>query len=411
MDHFIQFNFISKKSGYITKLGNKHDYKSWVGDGEFIRYYTKAQKAVEMSEFNLFENINNLNNKEDVLKVYKSYLKKNINTSKSGLCGFIGGVYKENIDINKLSKEMQTKNNVFYEMVISTNDAMLNNIFVGNEKWKNLVENQLFKWLESDGLNFDRNNLEVYYAIHGNTDNPHIHLAFTEIENKRNLERKNFGISKNIFERKFSELKTSILNEYGRTKNDKNIYDELNEIRNLKLKFKKEFLDIESLEKDKIQILKKEYNESKNIWYSRLSTESKKVVLELRDKLLEQNKEFKKVYTEFYKTYEQYMNLDIKDKALKTVFIYKLKKEEKEFERKILNEILKQVVFFKEDKKYSNNSLSEKYKTSLDAFYRYENKKIKNIASKDTKKIKRLAYALFEAQNVKEYEKVKSIDY
>ncbi|WP_322959233.1 hypothetical protein RRG53_00430 [Mycoplasmopsis cynos] len=427
----ISFNFITPKSGFRTGLGNYRNYKDWVTSGFWVDYFTRKDKAVDMSTLDINEELNFLNKsniddevvKCEVLKTYREYLKANIKNAKSGLYGFKNGVFLQNVDVEHIKKRVSKLNVPFYDMVISSNDNMLKNGMIGKESWKRLVEDCLFKWLKSSGLGFDINNLELYYAIHGNTNNPHIHISFWESKIKRNKNRKTFGIQQKIISRKYKELKLDILKKFTIDEDFIKTNELIKKIRDLKINFKKQiiqnenyknFNEINDLE---IKALKNECKINKNKWYSHLTPGSQNTILKIKNELLKNNINFKTIYEDFYSTLNEYKNLKIESKKIQDSFLRTLKKEEREFERKINNTILKEVLKF--------NTLNLEFKKHTFIKHKNQTKNVRPYSSnfnnlyqkdfsnfnKDIIRLKRLAYQIFEAKNIEEYEKLKGITY
>ncbi|MGZ9762093.1 relaxase MobL [Mycoplasma sp. 394] len=410
---FIDFNFIAKDRYYKTDLGNKHDLNGWVRSGAWVDYYTKDQKVVDF-ENSKFNGLFGESYVDSLLDFYKENIKKNKGSSNSGMHAVIGGDYYENINTQGLKAKMQKFNGVMYEMVISSNDAMLSAGMVGNEKWKNLVSKNLMKWLQSSGLGFEKENLEIYYAIHGNTEHPHIHLSFFETKTKRNLGRKYYGITKNIAGKKFNELKKSILESFtdSLTSELDLINKELKNVRAMKVMFKKDLLNINKQEyNDAVFNLQKECKTTKNIWYSKLSKESKAFVDEVRNDLYKNSSNFKKVIDDFNDSLtdarEELKNIN--DKFLYEDFDLKLNKEAKEFNQKINNAIVKELITFKVDNKvaakYGSKNTKRIYGGGYQKLFNKVDKDIWNLDAKHRKLIS-LAYRIAKAKDLEEYENI-----
>ncbi|MCU9933017.1 hypothetical protein NWQ33_03820 [Mycoplasmopsis cynos] len=244
-------------------------------------------------------------------------------------------VFLQNVDVEHIKKRVSKLNVPFYDMVISSNDNMLKNGMIGKESWKRLVEDCLFKWLKSSGLGFDINNLELYYAIHGNTNNPHIHISFWETKIKRNKNRKTFGIQQKIISRKYKELKLDILKKFTIDEDFIKTNELIKKIRDLKINFKKQiiqnenyknFNEINDLE---IKALKNECKINKNKWYSHLTPGSQNTILKIKNELLKNNINFKTIYEDFYSTLNEYKNLKIESKKIQDSFFKDFKKRRK----------------------------------------------------------------------------------
>lgn len=420
---YISFNFITNDKGYYTGLNNYRNHKDWVENGFWVDYFIRKDKAVAMSELNaerekeLTSDLTLLGErkKNEILKTYREYLKANLDNPPSGLYAFKNGKYFKNIDIKEVKEASAKLKTPFYDMVISSNDDMLKNGMIGEDAWKKLIEDCLFKWLKSSGLGFDISNLEIYYAIHGNTNNPHIHISFWETKLKRNKDRKLFGIQQNITRRKFEELKLDILSKFTFDEDIEKINKLNNNLRNIKIKFEKKLIENENSRevkkefKSEIDEIKKECQINNNQWYSHLTPHSQKIILKIKETLMKNNHSFFMIYNNFYKTLNEYKKLEIDSQILKEEFMRRLLKEEKEFERKINNAILKEVLKFERsewlDKK--TNSTKNTYKNSFKKMFE------KDFAyyDKDTKYLKRLAYQFFESKSIEEYEKMKGISY
>ncbi|MCU9936621.1 hypothetical protein ONA24_03480 [Mycoplasmopsis cynos] len=176
----------------------------------------------------------------------------------------------------------------------------------------------------------------------------------------------------------------------------------------------KNFNEINDLE---IKALKNECKINKNKWYSHLTPGSQNTILKIKNELLKNNINFKTIYEDFYSTLNEYKNLKIESKKIQDSFLRTLKKEEREFERKINNTILKEVLKF--------NTLNLEFKKHTFIKHKNQTKNVRPYSSnfnnlyqkdfsnfnKDIIRLKRLAYQIFEAKNIEEYEKLKGITY
>ncbi|WP_416322452.1 hypothetical protein O7983_000489 [Mycoplasmopsis felis] len=400
---FIDFKFITSDNGYKTGLENYHDMKGWVNTGAWIDYFTKLGKCADFSKLDE-DKLMFLNDRDTILNLYKDAVEVHKTSFKSGLQGFDGGRYIESVNVNELKSKIKDNKLPFYEMIISSNDEMIKSGMAGNNKWRELVEKEVLKWLESSGLGFKRENLELYYSIHGNTDNPHIHLAFFEKTNLRNLNRKVIGIQNQIASRKFEELRLGILRRFTDDFDINSIDKKISEIRELKAKFDKNLVNGPNIQKDDILFLKSECMLNKNIWYSRLSKKSKGIVANAREYLMKHNESFRDAINEYYFNYDELKKIDIKKKNLRVLYHKKIDKEKNEFERKINNLVLRELLSFKKDKSnevnVSKNKSINLYSNSYSKMSRDDYKYL----SKHTKRLLRLAYIIFDIENAKQYD-------
>lgn len=71
-----EFNFITPNTMYKTKLGNTHDFKSWVNSGLVVDYITRPDKCVVFKEDeNNYDAMKLLLTKEDKINWYRQHLK------------------------------------------------------------------------------------------------------------------------------------------------------------------------------------------------------------------------------------------------------------------------------------------------------------------------------------------------
>ncbi|VEU75390.1 Uncharacterised protein [Mycoplasmopsis maculosa] len=378
-----RFSKIEKLKAYGEKAIN------YFKTGKYIDYITRDEACFdfigEMPEFK---------NDEEALNWFNSHTKgfnklNNVNDVSSGLYSFNAVNLKfEAIELNE-GKNMLSKlkeNQYIWDTHLSFGEIGIAKRVMTPKQISKLLEENLNTFFTRNNLNL--NNLNVLYAIHANTKNPHIHLAFWEKEPKlkyvssKELQFKKDGL---IPLGEFKTFGTIITNKILEKERYKSYYEAVGELRNLKVDVKQDFKSID-LKGSKLNDLVNGVikNKNSNVWnYARLDAKSKNAVDSLVLEIIKQEDTLFYKYAEFE---NQVMLIDNKfnRKYEKEQANKLIEKERKELKINLGNLVLNKLKEFERNKlsnvgyiNYLPNANYLKSKNIFNTKYKWEIKKIK----------------------------------
>ena len=354
---YVKLNFMNSKGGFKTDLGNYHTLEEVIHNGQLIEYFTRNDKCM------VFDNDESADNEifytnEEKIEYLKKHLKINSTLNKSGLYDALND---KPIDLNiaEIKNNIKNLNQNVWELIVSPpGELSLKYNFLSKDKWHKVLKENFEKLLKINNL--DPNNINAYYVIHGNTENPHIHLFFYEkkITKKKgkfdNKSLNNFAykfklsIENNNLYEKINELTKNIWD--ARKELNVIIYDHLkNKTNNNNYKKYKTFLLASS------QILAELKNKN-NISYKKLSEENKLNINKIKDFLLEiNNNDYANAYSNYQNQINELKELNITDKFLITKVNGIINNEIKDFEVQSGNKIIKALLASSKENKTFNN--------------------------------------------------------
>ncbi|MBN0919399.1 hypothetical protein [[Mycoplasma] gypis] len=345
---FLSLHYGFGSKGFRTKEVQDIHNASFYQSGKFIDYITRENAVlVQSKNENLVNKINEHKNLSSKTIWWNQQTKRNKSPKFSGLCKLFSN--QINVDISEAKKQMEkiTDKQHIWEMVISAGELALNNNFVDTRQYQNLVNSGMQKLLKSNGINFE--SIKGFWAIHANTNQPHLHLAFWEEEktfDNGTSFRKKGNFDKETM-KKFREYfyeNISNNDEYLKLNDDKaNVWKQknivkqslINALQNNKSKI---IIDTQS------KLIWKELKGKKDISYQRQSDEIKKMTSDIFLALSSTNEKLKEDFSDYIKFGNE---LEIKPRDsnnIKTLKQDAVDKEADEFERAIGNTILKAIV-------------------------------------------------------------------
>lgn len=355
-----KFNFITPNTSYKTGLGNEHNFKNWVNSGMVVEYITRKDKCVIFNnDENNYDAMNSMMNKEEKIAWYRSHLKINQNSEQSGLYNLLD-TEPNDVELRKIKNDLKNLKGNFWELIVNPGDLGLDNNILCKDKWHEVLQENFKRFLKAN--NFDIDNVNVYYSIHGNTNYPHVHMFWYEKEPKHKKAKLDLN-SINVFGykvglsikydedyQKINELTKGIWDTRKqitetiskhfqnniKTDNNKNLYGEF-------IKASKNILD--------------EINNKKNISYMRLSDENKENIEIIKKFLLNSDNDYSKLFNSYQKQIENLNKLDIEDKFLKERINKIIEKEMDDFQKQVGNKIIKSLLkaYEETNKKAFNN--------------------------------------------------------
>ncbi|WP_373439002.1 hypothetical protein [Metamycoplasma equirhinis] len=177
-----KFNFITPNTSYKTGLGNEHNMKNWVNSGMVIEYIIRKDKCVVFNnDENNYDAMNLMMTKEEKIAWYRSHLKINQNSDQSGLYNLLD-TEPNDVELEKVKNDLKNLKDNFWELIVNPGDLGLDNNILCKDKWHEVLQENFKRFLKAN--NFDIDNVNVYYSIHGNTNYPHVHMFWYEKEPK-----------------------------------------------------------------------------------------------------------------------------------------------------------------------------------------------------------------------------------
>ncbi|ENY69889.1 Hypothetical protein MBVG_2590 [Mycoplasmopsis bovigenitalium 51080] len=302
------------------------------------------------------------------------------------------GVYRlfgngEDIDIKKEKELLSNLSNkqVVWEMIINPGDFGIENFLVDKFEWNDLLNKNLKKLLKANKL--DAENITGHWAMHANTEYPHIHLSFWETKPQiLNANGKLTYKSKGVFNKKTLDNFNEVMaNEITFNKQ----YQELNifkssiweKRKNIRQLTQIAFESDEKLLNDVLNI-KNSLLGARNKTYAKTSDDVKKSIWNVFEYVLENNQKFKDEYTEYQNEIQK-----LKEKDLGTQFNNRLQKEfiekeSKEFESQIGNAIIKLCIDDEIDGQYDSQNILGNYSEYKSRQSNYQSKSDASINKK-----------------------------
>lgn len=261
----------------------------------------------------------------------------------------------------KIDKQILNKNS-FYEMVINMGDLTYKNQIFSSEEMRIRVKNCLSEFLKKSYYR----NFDGVYAIHTNTDNPHLHLLIWDENKKINV------YNKEAFEKLKNNLFYAFSDKDFLTKQE-NMFEATKKIFEYKVDVKNEmFTGIEFSSENQSSILFNQVNTLKMMYkqnkrtYQNLSDKEKKVVKNIHKELMKQNENYEKFYSYWEDKIKELSKLNFNNELLDKEFKGRLDKEVKELKQSVYNKIIK--VFIDEKKTYSKIDFEEIYDKKRNLF-------------------------------------------
>ncbi|WP_438340448.1 relaxase MobL [Mycoplasma sp. 125] len=343
---FVRGIDINSKNEKVRAFGKKaiNYFKS----GKYIDYITRAQACYNfIGEIPKFET-----NQEAIFwfnKHTKEWNKLNeIKETNSGLYSLDSNDLKfKNIDLKfgkKMLAELNDKQYIWDTQLSFGQLGIEKRLFDINEI-SELLEENLNSFFIRNNLNIK--NLNVIYAMHANTKNPHIHLAFWE----REPQFKNKYSNELVYKQKgliplseymlFSSILTNKINEKERYKK---ILWNRGEIRSLKMNLRTSFKNPE-IKIDKTDKLVNDILQSKsaNVWnYGRLDATTKQKLDNLVMEIIKNDKSLSNEYSKFNNHslfLEQTFNKQTETKQVSNL----IQKEQRELKVNLANIVLSRI--------------------------------------------------------------------
>ncbi|MGC7158959.1 hypothetical protein ACP0A6_02115 [Metamycoplasma hominis] len=397
-----EFNFITPNTMYKTKLGNTHDFKSWVNSGLVVDYITRPDKCVVFKEDeNNYDAMKLLLTKEDKINWYRQHLKINQNSNQSGLYNLLDNDPKD-VNLENVKNDLKNLKGNYWELIVNPGDLGLDNNVLCKDKWHEVLKPNFERFLKANS--FDLENVNVFYSIHGNTDYPHVHMFWYEKEHKHKKAKLNLN-SINVFGYKVG-LSIKYDEDYQKinalTKDIWNTRKQIvgiiaNNFANSNEIISKSNLCQEFIKSSK-SILDEVLNK-KNISYSRISDENKKNIETIKKFLLNYDNDYSKLFNSYQKQINDLNNLNIEDKFLKQRISKIINNEMDDFQKQVGNKIIKTLL---NAYKQNNNAF-----TSRKNFASFFNEFLKIFSlNRSEWALRNLAEREFLAKDLKELELV-----
>lgn len=370
---FVSVDVINPRKKAVLRKGQKglHDinylksvYLDYISRGSacLIQNEIDNQKLIEQ-----FEELNKTKNVEakDFLKRFTKENLPLIETNEhSGLFEIFS---EERNEITKedaqarIDKQVLNKNS-FYEMVINMGDLTYKNQIFSSEEMRVRIKNCLSEFLKKSYYR----NFDGVYAIHTNTDNPHLHLLIWDENKKINV------YNKEAFEKLKNNLFYAFSDKDFLTKQE-NMFEATKKIFEYKVDVKNEmFTGIEFSSENQSSILFNQVNTLKMMYkqnkrtYQNLSDKEKRVVKNIHKELMKQNENYEKFYSYWEDKIKELSKLNFNNELLDKEFKGRLDKEVKELKQSVYNKIIK--VFIDEKKTYSKIDFEKIYEKRRNLF-------------------------------------------
>ncbi|UUM25181.1 hypothetical protein NQV05_02130 [Mycoplasmopsis agalactiae] len=368
---YVSFEFANSKTKKKAnkETGQVHDFKFYKS-GTFIDYISRPS-AVYVQDLNddrnsLLEQMKNKNvdfvsfvNSRTLLHQLCSDSKEIANIEeKTGLHSLFNNEPNDiDPEIAKKQFEKLDDSQHVWEMIINPGDLGIKNNMLDKNEWNAILNKTMRGLLKANKL--DPNNIIGYWALHSNTNYPHIHLGFFEKEpnhtNKYRLKGK-FD-SKSIS--RFSFLFENAINEQS---DYKNLFDFKNSIWNDRKEIKKLFVNALaevnkgnqdlipfSLSKDEQRVLeaaktiKEFFRNSKSKTYASVMNnyEIKAAISEIFNLRVKSNMELNEKFNTYNSELENLANSIFNGKQTSILKDEFISKEKDEFEKQIGNVIIK----------------------------------------------------------------------
>lgn len=370
---FVSVDLISPRKKAMLRKGQKGLHDISYLKGVYLDYISRGSACLIQNEIDnqklieQFEELNKTKNVEakDFLKRFTKENLPLIETDRhSGLFEIFS---EERNEITKedaqarIDKQILNKNS-FYEMVINMGDLTYKNQIFSSEEMRVRVKNCLSEFLKKSYYR----NFDGVYAIHTNTDNPHLHLLIWDENKKINV------YNKEAFEKLKNNLFYAFSDKDFLTKQE-NMFEATKKIFEYKVDVKNEmFTSIGFSSENQSSILFNQANTLKMMYkqnkrtYQNLSDKEKKVVKNIHKELMKQNENYEKFYSYWEDKIKELSKLNFNNELLDKEFKGRLDKEIKELKQSVYNKIIK--VFIDEKKTYSKIDFEEIYDKKRNLF-------------------------------------------
>lgn len=403
-ESFFEFHFVTPKTGYKTKLNNYHDLNSWIRSGEIVNYFTRSDKCCVFN--------NEINNEEAILNVslndinskrewYLNHLKSKVKSKQSGLYSLFDN-RPFDLDLNFVKNKLTKLDQPVWECIINPGELGLDANVLTKDRWHNLLQKHFGDFLKAS--KFELTNVNAYYAIHGNTEHPHVHMMFFE-----KIPAKKQGKIDYI---NIDNLKRKLTNELNNDAFGTKLFDFISQVwdarktilehisseigfKNSDIKNYKEFVLAS-------QFVLVELSKKKDVSYKRLSDASKFKINHIKQFLEVVDPNFKQINQNYEDKIWQLKQLALENHTLARRINQIIQKERSDFELQVGNKIVKSLLL--SNKKVTNfktntskNWLRMFTSTFLNSFYVRDN----------SHKLLREAYIAFHLKDLDAYEQYK----
>ncbi|PZV98688.1 hypothetical protein, partial [Metamycoplasma auris] len=323
---------------------------------------------MEIKKMNFVEFINSRTlSKQQITKELKDL------ENKSGLHLLFNKEPKDiDLEIAKKQFEKINKNQHIWEMIINPGDLGIKNKMLDKNEWNEILNKTMRNLLRANNL--DPNNIIGYWALHSNTNYPHVHLGFFEkLPNHINKYR-----PKGKFDQKtLKKFQFAFENAINEQRDYKELFDLKNSIWNDRKEFKNLFIntlnennktnsEIEfSFSNNDLRILnalktiRDFYKNQKNKSYavSKDNDEVREAINEIYAIKIASNIELKEKLDAYNNQINKITNTSFEDKETNLLKDEFINKEKDEFERQIGNAIIKNCLKTNLDEIYKEKKL------------------------------------------------------
>ncbi|KEZ23240.1 hypothetical protein [Ureaplasma diversum] len=339
---------------YIKGQKRSHDFEFY-RSGRFIDYitrenavYKQSDKPFDRAAINKFLRENNLTPRD--------YFQNNPPETK-GLSGLMRVFDKEAnyVDKEQAKKEMAELNDkqIIWEMTINLGQFGKENIFYNKYEWAQSLNSTIPFLLRKKNLKPSQ--VSGFYAIHKNTDYPHIHLCLYEkaplrfnkkkepvYTQKGQFDNKDINYFKHIFQQSF--VHRAALEE---------MYDNQKQLialkKNAKSMFQpKAYNDIKTnhtLFIQSIDFIRDELKDKKNISYKKLSEEAQKKVKYIFNELVALNDDLNKALKKYRTNLSEFETSKSPDEFFKLKKTQFVEKEEVDLNHYFYNQVVKMCLY------------------------------------------------------------------
>ncbi|AWX69411.1 relaxase MobL [[Mycoplasma] anseris] len=331
---------------YLKEIGNKN--LTYFKTGGFIDYITRDEAC-----FNYEGEMPTFDSDKEALNWFNSHTKKfnilnNETNINSGLFWYSNDK-KQFINVEKsfVKKELglMEEEQYIWDTHLSFGEFGITKRIFDHRKISKLLVQNLDYFFHRNNLSL--NNLNVIFAIHANTKNPHIHLAFWEKQrslvypNKSNLSFKKDGFIKISEFKKFAAvIEQKLLDEQKYE-----IYqNHVKELRDLKIDLRNLFKQDQEI-KD-LEHLAMRFNELRKpnaLNYKTLNKEAKAVINEMIEMNIRTNPELENLFNDFINTKLIILNDSDGSIFMKEHKYEMIKKEESELWNGLGNAMIKKI--------------------------------------------------------------------